>query len=119
MKAFAELSATLGPPAKPNAKVHALKRSLAAAQPEDAAWAVSFLLGRRPKRLLESRKLAQWALEESGVPDWLFGEGYHAVGDGAETIPLLLPPAQPPTALPLPYSADHPRLPTRPPDAAT
>src|ERR1022692_3733545 len=63
-------------------------------RPADAAWAATFLIGRRPKRLLESRKLAQWAIEESGIPDWLFGECYHAVGDFAETIALLLPPAQ-------------------------
>ena len=93
MKAFAELYAALDQTTKTNAKVDALKRYLSAAQPEDAAWAVNFLIGRRPKRLLESRKLAQWAIEEAGVPDWLFGECYHAVGDFAETIALLLPPA--------------------------
>ena len=93
MKAFAELYAALDETTKTNEKVDALKRYLAAAPPEDAAWAVNFLIGRRPKRLLESRKLAQWAIEEAGVPDWLFGECYHAVGDFAETIALLLPPA--------------------------
>jgi DNA ligase-1 len=35
--------------------------------------------------------LATWAMEESGIPDWLFEESYHAVGDLAETIALLLP----------------------------
>jgi len=30
-------------------------------------------------------------MEESGVADWLFEESYHAVGDLAETIALLLP----------------------------
>src|SRR5260370_40040107 len=101
MKAFAELYAALDQTTKTNAKVDALKRYLAAAQPEAAAGAVNFLIGRRPKRLLESRKLAQWAIEEAGVPDWLFGECYHAVGDFAETIALLLPPAHASSALPL------------------
>ena len=72
MKAFAELYAALDRTTKTNDKVDALKHYLSAAQPEDAAWAVNFLIGRRPKRLLESRKLAQWAIEEAGVPDWLF-----------------------------------------------
>ncbi len=90
---FAELYAALDQTTKTNGKVEALKRYLAAAEAEDAAWAVNFLIGRRPKRLLESRKLAQWAIEEADVPDWLFAECYHAVGDFAETMALLLPPA--------------------------
>jgi DNA ligase-1 len=93
VKAFAELYAALDETTKTNEKVAALVRYFRIAPPEDAAWAVSFLIGRRPKRLLESRKLSQWAIEESGVPDWLVGECYHAVGDFAETIALLLPPA--------------------------
>ena len=101
MKAFAELYAALDATTKTNEKVAALTRYFSAAAPADAAWAASFLLGRRPKRLLESRKLAQWAIEEAGVPDWLFGECYHAVGDFAETIALLLPPTAESTALPL------------------
>ncbi len=76
MKAFAELYAALDGTTKTNEKVAALRRYLAAAPPGDAAWAVNFLVGRRPKRLLESRKLAQWAIEEAGIPDWLFGECY-------------------------------------------
>jgi DNA ligase-1 len=59
----------------------------------DTGWAIHFLIGRRPKRLIESRKLWQWAIEEAGIPDWLFSECYDAVGDVAETIALLLPAA--------------------------
>jgi ATP-dependent DNA ligase len=113
MKAFAELYAALDQTTKTNAKTTALTRYFEAAQPEDAAWAVSFLIGRRPKRLLESRKLAQWAIEEAGVPDWLFGECYHAVGDFAETIALLLPPAAASTDLPLHYWIEERLLPMR------
>ena len=119
MKAFAELYAALDQTTKTNAKVDALKRYLAAAQPEDAAWAVNFLIGRRPKRLLESRKLAQWAIEEAGVPDWLFGECYHAVGDFAETIALLLPPADASSTLPLHYWIEERLLPLRDADDET
>jgi DNA ligase-1 len=57
----------------------------------DAAWAVHFLSGRRPKRLVGSRKLALWASAEAGVPPWLFEESYQSVGDLAETITLILP----------------------------
>ncbi len=94
MKAFAELYAALDQTTKTNGKVAALTRYLSKAPPEDATWAVSFLIGRRPKRLLESRKLAGWAIAEAGVPDWLFSECYDAVGDFAETIALLLPGAE-------------------------
>ena len=41
------------------------------------------------------RRLAAWAMEEAGVPDWLFEECYDAVGDLAETIALLLPQRRP------------------------
>jgi DNA ligase-1 len=113
VKAFAELYAALDETTKTNEKVAALTRYFSAASPEDAAWAVNFLIGRRPKRLLESRKLAQWAIEEAGIPDWLFGESYHAVGDFAETIALLLPPAAHSTNLPLHYWVEERLLPMR------
>ena len=93
MKAFAELYAALDRTTKTNEKVAALKHYFSTAAPADAAWGMSFLLGRRPKRLFEWRKLAQWAMEEAGLPEWIFAESYSAVGDAAETIALLLPPA--------------------------
>ena len=119
MKAFASLYAALDQTTKTNEKVAALKRYLAAAPPEDAAWAVSFLIGRRPKRLLESRKLAQWAAEAAGVPEWLCTECYHAVGDFAEAIALLLPPAAASTSLPLHYWVEQRLLPLRDADDDT
>jgi DNA ligase 1 len=119
MKAFAELYSALDQTTKTNGKIAALTRYFQAARPEDAAWAVSFLIGRRPKRLLESRKLAQWAVEEAGVPEWLFGECYHAVGDFAETIALLLPPAARSTELPLHYWVEDRLLPMRTADDDT
>jgi len=100
---FAELYAALDETTKTNQKVAALKHYFSTAPPDDAAWALSFLIGRRPKRLLESRKLAQWAIEEAAVPDWMFGECYQAVGDFAETMALLLPPASASSDRPLRY----------------
>jgi DNA ligase-1 len=119
VKAFAELYAALDETTKTNEKVAALERYFRAAAPADAAWAVSFLIGRRPKRLLESRKLAQWATEEAGVPDWLFGECYHAVGDFAELMALLLPPAARSTDLPLHWWVEQRLLPMRAADDET
>ena len=119
MKLFADLYDALDRTTKTNEKVAALKRYLTAAQPADAAWAIAFLLGRRPKRLLESRKLAQWATAEAGIPDWLFADCYHAVGDFAETIALLLPPAATSSPLPLHQWVEQRLLPLRDADDDT
>ena len=116
MRAFADLYVALDETTKTNEKVAHLRNYLAAAQPADAAWAVNFLIGRRPKRLLESRKLVQWAIEETGVPDWMFGECHHAVGDFAEVVALLLPPpaaGDEGTSQPLHYWIEQRLLPLR------
>ncbi len=101
MRGFADLYRALDETTKTNEKVAALARYFGSAAPADAAWAMHFLIGRRPKRLIETRKLAAWAIEEAGIPDWLFGESYGAVGDLAETIALLLPAAERWSDLPL------------------
>jgi DNA ligase-1 len=91
MKAFANLYATLDETNKTNAKIAALKDYFSSAPAEDAAWVAHFLIGRRPRRAVNGRRLAEWAIEEASIPDWLFSECYDAVGDIAETITLLLP----------------------------
>jgi DNA ligase-1 len=113
VKVFADLYAALDGTTKTNEKIEALGAYLASAPPEDAIWAISFLIGRRPKRLIESRKLAQWALEEARMPEWMFGECYSAVGDFAEVMALLLPPSEASTALPLHYWVEERMLPMR------
>ncbi len=90
MKAFTELYAALDETTRTNAKVAAMAGYFAAAPPADAAWAAHFLSGNRPKRLIPARRLAGWAGERAGVPEWLFGECHQAVGDLAETVALLL-----------------------------
>jgi DNA ligase 1 len=101
MKRFAALFDTLDRTTATNAKVAALAAYFAAAPAADAAWAVHFLTGRRPKRLVASGRLRSWAAEAAGVEPWLFEECYHAVGDLAETISLLLPAATAGGELPL------------------
>ena len=93
MRRFARLFAELDETTRTNEKVEAMVRYFAEAEASDAAWAVHFLSGGRPKRLIPVRRLASWAIEESRIPEWLFEESYHAVGDLAETISLLLPEA--------------------------
>jgi DNA ligase-1 len=87
---FAALYEALDRTTSTNEKVAALAGYFAAAPPEDAAWAIWFLTGRRLKRFLPGRLLAGWAMEEAAIPDWLFEESYGSVGDLAETISLVL-----------------------------
>jgi DNA ligase-1 len=91
VRAFARLYASLDETTATNEKIAALVAYFRSAPHEDAAWAVHFLSGRRPKRLVGSRKLAAWASAEAGLPEWLFDESYQSVGDLAETITLILP----------------------------
>ena len=91
MKRFARLFSEIDSTTRTSEKVDAMARYFSEANAADAAWAVYFLSGGRPKRLIPVRRLAEWAMEESRVSGWLFEESYHAVGDLAETITLLLP----------------------------
>jgi len=93
MKAFAELYALLDATTSSNAKLAAMQHYFAHAEPEDAAWAVYFLSGGRPRQLVPTRLLREQAMLLSGLPEWLFEESYQAVGDLAETLSLLLPQA--------------------------
>lgn len=91
MKLFTELYNELDQTNKTNEKIEALKNYFAQAEKSDAAWALYFLSGRKPRQIVPSKKLREWALELSGIPEWLFDESRDTVGDGAETIALLLP----------------------------
>lgn len=91
MKQFAELFAQLDGSTSTLHKVQALRAFFEAAPAEDAAWAVYFLSGGKPKRTVPTRTLREVALQVSGLPDWLFEESYQAVGDLAETIAHVLP----------------------------
>ncbi|MBC7841040.1 MAG: ATP-dependent DNA ligase [Gemmatimonadaceae bacterium] len=91
MKAFAELYDAIDATTATQGKVAALVAYFRGASSEDAAWAISFLVGRRPKRLIRSSDLRAWAAEAAGIPDWLFEESYTQAGDLAETISLLVP----------------------------
>ncbi|UDU80244.1 ATP-dependent DNA ligase [Pseudomonas sp. HN2-3] len=91
MKAFAALYLRLDATTSSNAKLEALRDYFAQAPADDAAWAVYFLAGGRPRQLVPTRVLRELATALAALPDWLFEESYQAVGDLAETISLLLP----------------------------
>ena len=91
MKRFAELYAELDGSTSTLAKVDAMRRYFQSAPPQDAAWAVYFLAGGKPRQAANARVLRDAAREAAGIPEWLFDEAYHAVGDLAEAIAHMLP----------------------------
>jgi DNA ligase 1 len=101
LKAFTNLYTALDETNKTNEKIEAMRRYFAAADPADAAWAIYFLSGRKPRQIIPTAKLVQWAVEAAQIPNWLFDESYLAVGDLAEAIALLLPTASASSDLPL------------------
>ena len=88
---FAALIDQLNSSTKTNDKLHALINYFSIASSEDKVWVIAIFSGRRPKRIVSSSLLLTWCCELRGLPEWLFAESYHSVGDLAETISLILP----------------------------
>jgi len=97
VRRFAELLAVLDHTTRTGAKVDAIAAELRAAldaddagRRADAAWTVYLLAGQRHRRVLTSRALRAAFERISGLPAWLIEQAYAHVGDGAETVALLL-----------------------------
>jgi DNA ligase-1 len=99
MREFARLYAELDETTATSRKLAALQAYFSSAAPQDAAWAVYFLAGGKPRQAVPTKLLRQFAIEYSGLDDWLFDECYQAVGDLAETIALILPPPKQPSEI--------------------
>jgi DNA ligase-1 len=91
VKRFAQLFAELDASTATGAKVDALKRYFAQSASADAAWAVYFLAGGKPRQVVPTAALRTLACERAAISEWLFEECYQAVGDLAETIAHVLP----------------------------
>ena len=91
MREFARLFAELDETTATNRKLEALQQYFSTAAPENAAWAVYFLAGGKPRQAVPTKLLRQFAIEYAVLDEWLFDESYHAVGDMAETIAHILP----------------------------
>ena len=91
MRDFARLYAELDETTSTSRKLAALQAYFRGASPENAAWAVYFLAGGKPRQAVPTKLLREYATERAGLDAWLFDEAYHAVGDLAETIALILP----------------------------
>ena len=94
MREFARLYAELDETTATNRKLDALQAYFGSAAPENAAWAVYFLAGGKPRQAVPTKLLRQYAIDYAQLDEWLFDESYSAVGDMAETIAHILPPAQ-------------------------
>ncbi|MFN4122798.1 MAG: ATP-dependent DNA ligase [Flavobacteriales bacterium] len=90
MKSFAELYFQLDQTNSTNQKVSILANYFEQAEYKDKIFALALLCGRRPKRTVQASYLRKWAAEQAELPDWLFEESYHTVGDLAETIAMLI-----------------------------
>lgn len=119
MKLFTDLYVRLDQTNKTNEKVEAMREYFAEAPPEDAAWALYFLSGRKPRQIVPSKFLREWSLELSDIPEWLYQESRDTVGDGAETMALLLPNTKAVDETPLHTLVENQLLPLRGLEEAT
>lgn len=111
MKRFTRLIIELDESNRTNDKVDSLRRYFQDAAPEDAAWALYFLLGNKIRRAVTTRLLREWITDVSGFPSWLVEESYDTVGDLAETLALLHPGGNHPEDIPLHVLAETCLLP--------
>ena len=91
LSAFASLVQTIGTSTKTLDKLAALQQYFSVAGDKDKVWVIAIFSGRRPRRAVSGSLLQRWCVALTDLPDWLFAECYHTVGDLAETISLLLP----------------------------
>ncbi|WDZ98300.1 ATP-dependent DNA ligase [Herbaspirillum sp. WKF16] len=94
MREFSRLYAELDATTSTTRKLAALQDYFTRADAADAAWAVYFLAGGKPRQAVPTKLLKHCAMQYAQIDEWLFEECYHAVGDLAETIAHILPPAR-------------------------
>lgn len=94
MKRFSQLIQELELSNKTNDKISALVSYFNEANEKDKPYVIAMFTGKKPKRPVNTNLIKQWAIELSGIPEWLFLESYSSVGDLSETIALVLPPAK-------------------------
>ena len=95
MRDFADLFTALDQTTKTSLKTAALAEYFRTASDDDKLWTIALLSGRRPRRMITTTKLREWAAERAGIPLWLFEACYPVVGDLSETIALVLPEPDP------------------------
>jgi DNA ligase-1 len=94
LKRFTELIQQLETSNKTNDKIAALVDYFSNADERDKPYVIAMFTGKKPRRPVSTALIKEWAIELSGIPEWLFAESYHSVGDLSETIALVLPPPE-------------------------
>jgi DNA ligase-1 len=113
MRRFARLFSELDATTSTNDKVEALARYFDEAPARDAAWAVYFLAGGKPRQVVKTASLVGLACHLAQIEPWLFDECYQSVGDLAETIALVLPRGDAPSDVGLAEWVEDRLLPLR------
>ena len=90
LQMFAELVTELSSSTKTNDKLQSLIDYFATAPDADKVWVIALFSGRRPRRTVNLRLMREWCIGLIQIPDWLFTECHHTVGDFSETLALLL-----------------------------
>lgn len=91
LELFSNLVSELSSSTKTNEKIQSLVDYFVTAPDADKVWVIALFSGRRPRRAVNSRLMREWCIEIANIPEWLFNECYHTVGDLSETLALLLP----------------------------
>jgi len=91
LELFANLVSELSSSTKTNEKIQSLIDYFTIAPDADKVWVIAIFSGRKPRRAVNSRLMREWCIEMANIPEWLFNECYHTVGDLSETLALLLP----------------------------
>jgi DNA ligase-1 len=90
LQLFAELVTEVSSSTKTNDKLQSLVDYFATGPDEDKVWVIALFSGRRPRRSVNLKLMREWCIELAQIPDWLFTECHHTVGDFSETLALLL-----------------------------
>ena len=101
MRRFTQLFQEVDRTTRTKEKTAALRRYFEQVPAEDAVWALRVLTGQKLIRAVPYPRLRAWAAEAAGLEPWLFNECYGAVGDLSETLALVLPGGEVPTAMSL------------------
>lgn len=90
MKDFVMMVELIDQTTKSSEKIEYISQYFNQADEKDKIWALSILCEKKSKRFVNNTLLKNWAAQSASIPDWLFEECYHTVGDLAETIALLV-----------------------------
>lgn len=91
MHRFTRLFIELDSTTRTSEKLAALENYFRSVPPEDGAWALTLLVGKRPRRAISHTEMRRAVSQRAGIPMWLISECHDTVGDLSETLALLLP----------------------------